>query len=180
MIKIAISGHRPDSFLVSHYSLDSITNIVGNIVAAFKREHKENLIFNLGGAIGIDQWVGAACIEQCVPYYLYLPFNPEMQSKYWTTEQKAELLKQVKFACGIEIVEPVTAIYTVQNYQIRNEKMIDASDFVVAFWVGKKRGGTFNAIKYGLKQSKFVLNALNELRPLFKDDLKLGWTPTRS
>jgi len=55
--------------------------------------------------------------------------------------------------------------------------MVDCADFVVAFWVGKRRGGTFNTMKYALKQSKFVFNGLNELRPVFSESLKLGWTP---
>lgn len=178
MIYIAVTGHRPDSFLVSHYSNDMINKIVGDIVSAFKREHKDELIFNLGGAIGIDQWVGAACIEQNIPYVLYLPFHPDVQSKFWKEDQKQELERQIKHASGIVIINPnISAPYEVYNYQKRNEKMIDESNFVVAFWVGKKTGGTYNAIKYGLKRSKFVLNGLNELKPLFKEDLSKGWTP---
>lgn len=178
MIKIAVTGHRPDAFLVSHYSPETIKRVVGDVVAAFKREHKEELVFNLGGALGIDQWAGAACIEQQVNYFLYLPFHPEVQAKFWTQEQKDELNRQLSKAAGLEMIEPkIDAPYAVWNYQKRNEKMIDDADFVVAFWVGKRRGGTYNAIKYALQQSKFVLNGLDELRPLFKEDLKKGWTP---
>ena len=54
---------------------------------------------------------------------------------------------------------------------------LDDADFVVAFWVGKRRGGTFNTMRYALKKSKFVFNALNELRPVFKDDRAKGWSP---
>lgn len=178
MIKIAITGHRPDALLLSHYSPETIQRLTNDIVAVFKREHKDELTFNLGGAIGIDQWVGAACIEQNVPYILYLPFHPDVQSKFWTQEQKDVLTKQIKHAAGIDIVEPnIDASYAAYNYQKRNERMIDDANFVVAFWVGKRRGGTYNAIKYGLKKSKFVLNALDDLRPLFNENLKKGWTP---
>lgn len=178
MIKIAVTGHRPDAFLVSHYLPETIQRAASDMVAVFKREHKEELMFNLGGAIGVDQWVGAACIEQNVPYVLYLPFHPDVQSKFWTPEQKNELNRQIKYAAGIDMIEPnIDAPYAVYNYQKRNEKMIDEAHFVVAFWVGKRRGGTFNAIKYGLKKSKFVLNALDDLRPLFNEDVKKGWTP---
>jgi uncharacterized phage-like protein YoqJ len=179
MIKIAITGHRPDAFLVSHYLLETIQRAANDMVAIFKREHKDELMFNLGGAIGVDQWVGAACIDQNVPYVLYLPFHPDVQSKFWTQEQKDELARQVKFAAGINIVEPnPEAEYFIGNYQKRNERMIDEANFVVAFWVGKRRGGTYNAIKYGLKKSKFVFNALDNLCPLFNENLKKGWTPS--
>jgi uncharacterized phage-like protein YoqJ len=178
MIKIAITGHRPDAFLISHYTQESVIRIVDNIVAAFKREHKDDLLFNLGGAIGIDQWVGAACIEHDVQFHLYLPFHPDVQSKHWNQEHKDELARQMGYAVGVDMVEPnPEEPYKVWNYNIRNERMVDNANFVVAFWVGKRRGGTYNAMKYGLKSSKFVFNALDDLRPLFKEDLKKGWTP---
>lgn len=178
MIKIAITGHRPDSFLVSHYSIESIIRLIGDTVAVFEREYKDDLMFNLGGAIGADMWAGAACIEQKIPFCLYLPFHPDIQSKYWTPDQRKELVRQMEHARGIHIVEPnVEAPYDSSNFLKRNENMVDNASFVVAFWVGKRRGGTFHAINYGLKSSKFVFNALNELKPIFKEDLKVGWTP---
>ena len=177
-MNIAVTGHRPDAFLVSHYSVDSVIRIADNAVCVLKREFGEDLKFNLGAAIGVDQWVGMACIENNVNYHMYLPFHPAVQSKYWTSEQKIELDRQLKLASGINIVEPnINAEYAPYLYQERNEKMIDNADFVVAFWVGKKRGGTYHAINYGLKQSKFVFNALNDFRLICKDDLKTGWTP---
>ncbi len=177
-MKIAITGHRPDTFIVSHYSLDTIIRMADNMVCVFQREFQEDLVFNLGGAIGVDQWVGMACIEHGVPYKLYLPFHPSIQARFWSKEQRNELDRQMKHAIGINIVEPnPNAEYQPYLYQVRNANMVDASDFTVAFWVGKRRGGTFNAMQYSLKQSKFVFNALNETKLVFKKDLKDGWTP---
>jgi hypothetical protein len=79
-------------------------------------------------------------------------------------------------AVGIDIMD-LSGEYRPQQYQERNKKMVDDASFVVAFWVGKRRGGTFNAMKYALKQSKFVLNAMDGLRYVFAEDLKKGWTP---
>jgi len=173
---IAVTGHRPDAFLVSHYSPETIIRIASDTIHVFKREFGDDLLFNLGGAIGVDQWVGAACIEQNVRFRLYLPFPPEVQGKYWSDEQKTELSRQMQHAVGIDIIDP-SGEYDMEKFQARNVKMIDEANIVVAFWVGKRRGGTFNAMKYSLGQSKFVFNALNRLRPLFKEDLKRGWTP---
>ena len=175
MKSIAITGHRPDAFLVSHYSPETVKMLAENMVVAYKREYDE-LNFYLGGAIGADQWVGEACIEHNVSYELVLPFSDEIQAKYWNDEQKAELQRQYQHAKGICIIDP-SGNYSVGTYMQRNKKMVDLADFVVAFWVGKRRGGTFNAIQYALRQNKTVLNALNELRPIFKEDLKKGWTP---
>lgn len=175
MITIAITGHRPDAFLVSHFSPEQIQRRASDIVAIFKREHGDDLCFNVGGALGTDLWVGQACIEQNVKFHLYLPFPPEVQSKYWKEEQVAMLKEQLNRAIGIDIVNP--SGFSKKDYYIRNIRMVDAANFVVAFWVGKRAGGTYNCIDYALKKSKFVFNALNGLRPIFKENLASGWTP---
>jgi uncharacterized phage-like protein YoqJ len=175
-MKIAISGHRPDSFLVSHYSPESIIRIANDIVCIFQREFGDELLFNLGGAIGTDQWVGRACVEHGVKYHMFLPFRPEVQARYWSDDQRKELDEQLKYASGIHISD-LSGHYAPHLFQERNEKMVDGANFLVAFWVGKRKGGTYNAMKYALSQSKFVFNALNELRPVFNENLKNGWTP---
>ena len=175
-MKIAITGHRPDAFIVSHYKPSQIIRIASDMVCTFKREFEDDLCFNLGGAIGVDQWVGMACLEHNVRYKVFLPFLPEIQGKYWTKEQREELDRQLKGATGIDIAD-LSGNYLPKMYQVRNKKMVDAADFLVAFWVGKRRGGTYNAIKYALQQSKFVYNAMNDRQPINQEDLKKGWTP---
>lgn len=174
-MKIAVTGHRPDAFLVSHYTIDTVKSITESIVVAHKREHQD-LTFLLGGTIGIDQWVGEACIKHEVKFKLFLPFQPVIQAKYWTDEQKAELDRQCKHAKGLYVIDPVGP-YNVWTNMERNKKMVDESDLVIAFWVGKRRGGTYNAIQYALRKEKTVLNALNELKLISKQELKTGWTP---
>lgn len=178
-MRVAITGHRPDAFIQSHYTENRLSLIVGGTIATFQREYGDDLIFNLGGAVGADQWVGDACIEQGVKFHLYLPMLPEVQSKYWSSVQQSNLEKQMAAAAGVTIYDP-SGKYDVATYHMRDRKMVDNADIVVAFWVGKKKGGTYNTMKYALGQSKFVLNALNSLRPVFSDDLKTGWTPPRS
>jgi len=68
--------------------------------------------------------------------------------------------------------------YLPQFYQERNKKLVDSSDFLLAFWVGKKRGGTFNAIKYALDQSKLVYNGLNNNSLIDINNLSNGWNPS--
>jgi len=178
MIQVAITGHRPDSFLVSHYDPETIMRIADDTVWKLKKEYKDELCFNLGGALGADLWVGAACIKNDVRFRLYLPFHPKVQTAHWTTEQKMELNQQLQKAAGIDIMEPNPDIeYNVGRYFERNQKMVDDASFVIAFWVGKRRGGTFHAMKYALNNSKFVFNALDGLRPIFTEELENGWTP---
>jgi hypothetical protein len=70
----------------------------------------------------------------------------------------------------------------VSKYQERNERMVDEADFLLAFWVGRRKGGTFNCMKYANRRSKLIFNALDENsftdnRSIDKRDLIKGWTP---
>jgi len=176
MVRVCITGHRPDPFLVSHYKIDDVIVKAGDVACVLKREYGEELSLNLGGAIGADQWMGSAAIEHGVKFKLYLPFLPQIQAKFWTKDQRHELDRQMRAATGITIVDS-TGLYNVVKYHERDRLMVDESDFVVAFWVGRRRGGTFETMKYALSKSKFVLNALDGLRPIFREDLDIGWTP---
>lgn len=175
-MNIAISGHRPDAFLVSHYENSTIERIIDDILWKLNKEYERELVLNLGGALGIDMWVGAACIENNIKYNIYLPFHPSVFTKYWKDEQKKELNRQLEKANKIHIIEPRME-FDYYKYMERNKKMIDDAKFLVAFWVGKRKGGTYNSIEYALKCSKFVFNGMNELKPVFKEELRTGWTP---
>jgi len=47
--------------------------------------------------------------------------------------------------------------YSPQKMQIRNEWMVDQSDYVIAIWNGMKSGGTWNCINYAKSKNKPVL-----------------------
>jgi uncharacterized phage-like protein YoqJ len=176
MARVCITGHRPDPFLVSHYQADAVVRLASDIACILKREYGDELLFNLGGAIGADQWMGAAAIEHSIKFGLFLPFLPQIQARFWTDEQRLELDRQLRAASRITIVDS-SGDYDVVKYHERDRLMVDEADFVVAFWVGRKRGGTFETMKYALSKSKFVFNALDGLRPVFKQNLETGWTP---
>ena len=181
MITIAITGHLPDTFLISHYSHEEIKRRINDVVAIFKREHGDDLCFNLGGAQGADTWAAQACMDHNVKFHMFLPFPTEVHCKYWEEDQIAEFKTQLIRASGIDILDPSNSNKDNRHklYALRDKKMVDCANFVVAFWVGKKAGGTYNCMDYALEQSKFVFNALNELKPVFKVDLQNGWSPER-
>ena len=180
---IAITGHRPDDFLKSHYTLESAKTNIEDIIVALKRQYGE-VSFNVGGALGVDQWAADACIKHGIPYHLYLPFMPKIQTKYWKKEDKDCLNEQIKNAKSLTICDPSGITYDekykfAEKYQDRNEAMVDNCNIVVAFWLGKRRGGTYNCIKYALKQSKQAFNGLDGLNIICEQNLKEGWTPQK-
>jgi hypothetical protein len=177
-MRIAISGHRKDALLQSKYSEECLKTNIENVIYRLKKEYKEKLIFNLGGAQGIDNYFGEICLNEKIRFHLYLPFHPKIHTKFWDGDEKKIFDCLLKGAIGIDIVDPdPNQTYKKENYFVRNNNMINEASFLIAFWVGKKRGGTFHAMNYALNQSKFVFNALNEMKLVFKEDLNNGWTP---
>ena len=48
---IAVTGHRPDAFLVSHYSPETIARMASDMVCVFKREFGDDLLFAVAEAL---------------------------------------------------------------------------------------------------------------------------------
>ena len=153
--RVGITGHRPDRFRDAEVAQE----LCDELVMTLKKQY-EYIEFNLGGSTGTDQWVGDACIRYEVEYNLFLPFPAEIQSKHWYKEQQDNLNTQIEKCNSLYIAGPK---YKPANYFIRNRSIVDNADFLVCFWEGIHRGGTFDTLKYAMKKSKIVLNALTDL-----------------
>ena len=163
---IGITGHRPNFFRDAEKTKELCDSLVLNMLKEY-----DHPIFNLGGCAGADQWVGNACIKYNIEFNLFLPFPAEIQSKYWYKDQQEALENQIKHCKGLVIAGPK---YKPANFFIRNRSIVDNSDFLVCFWEGMHRGGTYDCIKYAVqKKSKIVLNALTDLSMVTGEELIL-------
>jgi len=57
-----------------------------------------------------------------------------------------------KFGCNLEIIRPINPSIK-KDYILRNIKIVDKADFVIAFWDGKSKG-TKSVIDYCQKKDK--------------------------
>lgn len=177
-MRIAITGHKPDTFLQSKYTQEQVKRIINDIIWIMKKQYGNELIVNIGGELGTELWTGQACMDHSIRYNIYLPFYNSIHTVYWNENEEEDLNKQIKRANGIYYVDPnPNAHYNKENRKQRDNKMVDDASFVVGFWAGKKIGRTYNTLAYTLLQNKFVFNGLNDLKPLFNEDLEKGWTP---
>jgi len=137
-IKIAFTGHR-------HLSSSQVVSYLNKL-------HQDYLdaIWITGGAVGLDTEAALYAMRHAIPLWLILPFPPLVMSKFWKDHHKTALRDTWAYAEKTSVLAPV---YDVSIYQRRNERMVDLSDMVAAFWDGSS-GGTGNCVRYAQKVGK--------------------------
>ncbi len=144
-IKIAFTGHR-------YLSLPQVVSYLDKLHA----DHPD-AIWITGGAVGLDTEAALYAMRHVIRLWLVLPFPPHVMSKYWNADQKSALHNTWEYAEKTTVLAPS---YDVSIYQRRNERMVDLSDMVAAFWDGS-RGGTGNCVGYVKSVGKRMIRFSN-------------------
>ncbi len=144
------TGHRPDK--LGGYG-DDIKNKLQNLATGWLISNKNINGVISGMALGWDQALASAAISLRVPLLAALPFKN--QDCKWPEKSQKEFKNILNKASKIVIVSE--GEFTSKKMQIRNEYMVDNSDFVLALWNGTS-GGTANCIKYAAKKNKLIVN----------------------
>lgn len=146
---MAATGHRPDKLggygdavyerLLS-LAMRSIESIGPNLVIA-------------GGALGWDTAIAEASYLLKVPYKVYVPFAGQ-ESKWPASAQKfyRALLREAS-----EVVECSEPGYSVAKMHVRNHRMVDDCDVLLALWDGSD-GGTASAVRYAKTVGRETIN----------------------
>jgi len=137
-IKIAFTGRR-------YLSISQVESYLGKLHADYP-----DAIWITGGAVGLDSIAASFAMAHGIRLWLILPFPIHVMSKYWTPDQKRCIQDCWDYAEKTTVLAPV---YDVSIYQRRNERMVDLSDMVAAFWDGSS-GGTGNCVRYAQKVGK--------------------------
>lgn len=130
---VAFTGHRHWKYCDVKASLDDIAGKYGR-----------DAVWICGGAVGLDSHAAQYAMENKIRLWLVLPFPPAVMSKYWNPAQKELIQKTIKYAEKLSVLSPV---YDVRFYQDRNERMVDQSQVLCAFFNGSA-GGTANCVRY--------------------------------
>jgi O-acetyl-ADP-ribose deacetylase (regulator of RNase III)/uncharacterized phage-like protein YoqJ len=137
-IKIAFTGHR-------HLSSAQVASYLTKL-----HQDYPDAIWITGGAVGLDSAAASFAMTHGIMLWLILPFPPAVMSKKWNDHQKLFLSSSVGYCSKLSVLAPA---YDVSVYQRRNERMVDLSDMVAAFWDGSN-GGTGNCVRYAQKVGK--------------------------
>lgn len=173
---IAITGHRPKDLATHGIGPRQVAELTRE---GIKRAEKraglgEPITFHTGGALGVDTWVAQEVQRSDRPgihHMLHLPFDIDVMSKFWTEQQNA-IARSVTAHADRICMDCTSQTFDYTQYQRRNECMVQHSTYVLAFWTGKRGGGTFNCIQYALEHGYRVYNALDEFRPINPRDFR--------
>jgi uncharacterized phage-like protein YoqJ len=155
-MKIAFTGHRPDSTGMGGYNPYSPQQqwVRRQVRAALERAMQKHPVVEVhqGLALGFDTWVAQEALSLGLPLFSYQPMLN--QSGHWRSDSQAtweHLVKQsVRHIKCWDELPPVA--FTRGNFvwnamQFRNEMMLEAADVLIACWNGNKKGGTYNCLR---------------------------------
>lgn len=150
---VCFTGHRPSDLGTSTASAkEALRKAIEDAI----QHGATNFI--TGGAIGVDTYAAQLVIEAKatnpnIKLYIAVPFRGF--TKYWSDAQRAEYADTIRKCDGFKIVcdKP-----SKRAYHVRNHFMVDRADAVIAYWSGKRNGGTFATVQYALQTKTTVIN----------------------
>ena len=185
---IYITGHRPEELasLPRATLLDLATQAIEVGIAHARQQGYTRVDFITGGARGIDQLLARAAhlhptFPTLVRYRLYLPFPPEVMSAMWRDHRLFDRLV-ADVPVPVRVLAPV---FSKAAYHQRNAAMVDDAREGIAFWSGRRTGGTYACLRYALAVPRGAtdircptVNALQAFAPITPALLRAGGVPT--
>jgi len=150
MVRIAVTGHRPDK-LGGYNNAEAHRAIRRHMLELLNDVPEGELILISGGALGIDQFWMEVGLYLDLPVIAALPFEGYddrwPKSSRETYKKLLDQCQEVKY-----ISEPG---YAASKMQTRNEWMVDNCDVLVAYYTGDD-GGTKNCVDYAISKNKII------------------------
>jgi len=181
--RIAITGHRPGSLRepsgLGRALEPLLPEFFARAAARAKAIGATTVEVITGGALGVDQELAVAVHraradrEMRWRSVIVLPFPVEIMATRWSATDRARLGSLV--AEADEIIGPISPVFAPWAYHARNAVMVDRAAVVVAFWNGKRTGGTHACINYALRRARPprpVYNALSGFAPVRLADIE--------
>jgi len=160
-----LNGYSPDG---NYVLLESSRNVCIDLI-----ENHNVKKFRTGMAMGYDMWMGRIILALKRDFYpdieliCCIPCKGHWRRWVNTPEVVYDWISILEDADSIEYVSKDE--YTNWCMQVRNEHMVNRSEYVVAGWNGKtEKSGTYNCLKYARKKEK-------EIIIINPKDGKIGW-----
>ncbi len=146
---LAGTGHRPQKL----GGYDPHTNKKVLEFAETVLRHYQPSTLLSGMAQGWDMALAQAAINLNIPFHAYVPFNG--QELVWPSATRLYYKALLTHAQHVIVCSP--GGYTKAAMQIRNQRLVDDCELLVALWNGSP-GGTANCIAYATFRDKPYIN----------------------
>lgn len=160
MYSVGIIGHSIE-YVDDH---EKLKREIFNVVDLIKFQYGNDLIINASGNVGAGHWTMKSCIDLSVKYQIFLPGPVENCGEYWYEFQQKDLVKYYNSAWASTVCSPKSNIADCYKMLASN------SNFLIAFWIGKKTGSLFECITHCFQSNKMVINAFT-LKMITRRDL---------
>lgn len=137
MRTITITGHRPKR-------IKGKETLINEWLKQKFNELKPDLVVT-GMAQGVDQIAAWICYDEGIPYYCYFPVKKEMHPEVQFLFDNCAGYNFLK-----EKYEGPA------DYILRDQKMVEMCDIVLAVWDGQEYGGTWDTMEYAKKLNKQI------------------------
>lgn len=154
---VSYTGHRPNA--LNGYSEQDNRKLIWELyrVSVDHIENKNCTTFISGVCIGVDFYASKIVIKlkEKYPQIKLISAVPcRNQSKMWPKKSQDEW--QYIIDNSDEVVLVTDEDYTPKLMQIRNDWMLDNSDYLIAVYNGSGSGGTANCVKSAIKKNKQI------------------------
>lgn len=151
---VAGTGHRPDRLTAfgEPYTTDQ-HNALKWYIGAWLVENEATQVIS-GMALGFDQALAAAAMNNHIPFVAAVPFKG--QEDRWNLQAKDYYSRLLDAAEEVVYVSPPG--YAAWKMHARNKWMVDRCDLVLALYDGSSRGGTYDCVRYANNKGKQVIN----------------------
>ena len=150
MIACCFTGHRNVTSLAREQIIPALTEKIEDLI------NEGVAVFINGGALGFDT-ISALCVLSLkvkyphIKLHMYVPHAG--QEERWSEENQMTYRYILSKADEVRILAP---FHTADCMHARNRRMVDDSDFVIAY-VKKPSGGAYYTAAYAESENKKVI-----------------------
>lgn len=145
---LAGTGHRPEK-LGGYFPNPLQEWVKARIRETLTRLKPERCIS--GMAVGFDQWLAEACIDQGVPFIAAVPFAGQESTWPWPAKENYRRL----LCAAARVVIVTDGGYEAWKMGTRNVWMVEQSSHLLACWDGTE-GGTANCFRSAEQRGRSV------------------------
>lgn len=165
-ITVAFTGHRPKDLPPSYstsdlYKSESWRSVINTVKEQLKSLKATTAIS--GMAQGFDTAAALAVLslrdEEHYPISLHLEIPCPGQESLWPQPDQLLYHSILSKADTVHYIVPPGHVFPGKYiFLLRNKKMVDQADTVIALWTGKETGGTYQTINYAKREHKPIIN----------------------